>query len=408
MPLLLVNSNSKNRSEVISPFIDNPFRVPPTPVNERKLGDADGLVNKIPQNKETLLTPATEATTKVTKTDYALVLTQHIQRTTLTAGRLAHFQQNWIQITNNLWILQTISGYHIPFIRIPVQVRPRITRTRTMKHYVLLQNSISSLTVKGAIQEVTRDLKDHFISTLRSPTKEQNTFGLQFEASKHIRGVSQIQTGKPDPVTHYSEPKRLHDVTGTPGHLLFDSNNQRTQKISTLHIRQCNVRISVPAIRTLISPKDIHQSSQTRDCFTEETGTRSDYLPGRPTFDASGQKRTNSIIQRSIHSVQRPGLYHQEREMLNDATPIHCFPRCPFELGQHDNGSTSHKIAGLTTQSPTIKEKKARTIQELSSTLGRMTQVSKIGLTTAPLRYRALQQQYIKAVHRYESWLVKS
>ena len=186
-----------------------------------------------------------------------------------------------------------------------------------------------------------------------------------------------------------------------PGRLLLDSNNQRTQKIFPLHIRQRNVQISVPTIRTLISPMDIHQSPRTRHCFTEETGTTSDYLPRRPTVDASGQKRTNSIIQRSMHTVQRPGLHHQERKMLNDVTPIHCLPWCSFEFGQHDNGSTSPKLQDLQYKALTIKEKEANTIQELSSILGQMTRVSKIGLTTAPLHYRALQQQYIKAVHRY-------
>ena len=129
LPPLLVNSNSRSRSHVSSHFIDNPFRDPSAPMNERERGEVDGLVNNIPQNKEPPLPPATEATTKVTKTDYTLSFTQHIERTTLTAERLTHFQQNWKQLTNNTWILQTISGYHIPFIRCPVQVHPLITRT---------------------------------------------------------------------------------------------------------------------------------------------------------------------------------------------------------------------------------------------------------------------------------------
>ena len=41
------------------------------------------------------------------------------------------------------------------------------------------------------------------------------------------------------------------------------------------------------------------------------------------------------------------------------------------------------------------------TIQELSSILGRMTHVSTIGVETAPLHYRGLQQQHIRSLHKY-------
>ena len=83
-----------------------------------------------------------------------------------------------------------------------------------------------------------------------------------------------------------------------------------------------------------------------------------DYLPRRPIVDASGEKRTNSIVQRNIPTVLRPGLHHQEREILNDATPTQCLPRCPFDLDQRDSGSTSHKTARLTMRSPDIEREK--------------------------------------------------
>ena len=38
-----------------------------------------------------------------------------------TAGRLAHFIQNWSLITNDTWVCQTVAGYHIEFTQTPVQ-----------------------------------------------------------------------------------------------------------------------------------------------------------------------------------------------------------------------------------------------------------------------------------------------
>ena len=39
-------------------------------------------------------------------------------------GRLCHFALNWEQITNDQWVLETIKGYEIPFIKPPFQSMP--------------------------------------------------------------------------------------------------------------------------------------------------------------------------------------------------------------------------------------------------------------------------------------------
>ena len=59
------------------------------------------------------------------------------------------------------------------------------------------------------------------------------------------------------------------------------------------------------------------------------------------------------------------------------------------------------KLHELELEAHGLKTKGACTIQELSALLCRVTQVSKIGIETRPLYYRNLQQQLIRAVHRY-------
>ena len=156
--------------------------------------------------------------------------------TLLAAGRLTHFQQNWTKITNDPWIAQTISGYHIPFISHPFQVRPRITKARSRNQQRLLQNAIEELMDKQVIQEVTDNLNPVYCSA-----KEQNTPGLQLEATECIRGVNQIQDGRPAITTLYATRKRLHDEIRSQGCLLFNSNNETTQEVSAFHFRQCDV-----------------------------------------------------------------------------------------------------------------------------------------------------------------------
>ena len=59
------------------------------------------------------------------------------------------------------------------------------------------------------------------------------------------------------------------------------------------------------------------------------------------------------------------------------------------------------KLQELQCEAQALKKKKICTIKELSALLGRMTQMSKIGVGSAPLHYRSLQKQHIKSIHRY-------
>ena len=51
--------------------------------------------------------------------------------------------------------------------------------------------------------------------------------------------------------------------------------------------------------------------------------------------------------------------------------------------------------------STSLEEEEKCVIQELSALLERMTQMSKIGVGSAPLHYRSLQKQRIKSIHMY-------
>ena len=95
-------------------------------------------------------------------------------------GRLKHFQANWRTITNDPWILKTISGYRIPFIKRPWQIRPRITRT--LHQQKLLQDAITELISKQAVKMVIDHHTDQFIWTLfvlQQTNKTRPVFNLR-------------------------------------------------------------------------------------------------------------------------------------------------------------------------------------------------------------------------------------
>ena len=55
----------------------------------------------------------------ITVDNYCFPKLETIDQPSITAARLGHFKRNWMRLTKDPWIHQTISGYKIPFTRPP-------------------------------------------------------------------------------------------------------------------------------------------------------------------------------------------------------------------------------------------------------------------------------------------------
>ena len=70
------------------------------------------------------------------------------------AGRLALFHNNWLKVTHDQWVLETVQGYRLEFLREPVQtVSPRELQTSPLEQS-LIQEEIQNMLQKGAITEL--------------------------------------------------------------------------------------------------------------------------------------------------------------------------------------------------------------------------------------------------------------
>ncbi len=123
-----------------------------TPAKGNDPGEADGATPSVLLKPKTPTAAIAQATMTKTRADYALPSTTLPPRQLpCMTGRLKHFQTNWRKITNHPWILQTILGCRISFIKRPWQARPRITRAKTLHQQNLLQNTVTELMNKEAI-----------------------------------------------------------------------------------------------------------------------------------------------------------------------------------------------------------------------------------------------------------------
>ena len=91
------------------------------------------------------------------------------------ATHLQFFVQNWKQITQDTWTLQTIQGYKIPLYRRPRQWRMRVTRVKCHSDAHHMEMAIKDLLSKGAVREV-QPTDDQFTPTLFLVQKENGDY----------------------------------------------------------------------------------------------------------------------------------------------------------------------------------------------------------------------------------------
>ena len=100
-----------------SPFVET--TVPLTTVELEGNGNGDmapGLTRSLPKGPEQQGPPPSNLTPRPARADYPFPCLQLLTPPTSgTATRLQFFVQNWKQITQDTWTLQTIQGYKIPF-----------------------------------------------------------------------------------------------------------------------------------------------------------------------------------------------------------------------------------------------------------------------------------------------------
>ena len=71
--------------------------------------------------------------------------------TLMVAGRLASFVDTWNVLTGDLWVLNTVVGYQIPFKEVPLQAQRPPEARFSKEQEVLLREEIESLLKKGSV-----------------------------------------------------------------------------------------------------------------------------------------------------------------------------------------------------------------------------------------------------------------
>ena len=76
-------------------------------------------------------------------------------------GRLAHFAQNWAEITDDKWVLSLVrKGYRIPFLERPILSPNPIFFEQPLSQH--LEEEVASLLSKGAVEEIIPECPGYY------------------------------------------------------------------------------------------------------------------------------------------------------------------------------------------------------------------------------------------------------
>ena len=85
-------------------------------------------------------------------------------------GRLAHFAQNWAEITDDKWVLSVVrKGYRIPFLKHPILSPDPVFFQQPLSQQ--LEEEVASLLSKGAVEEIIPESPGYYSRIFIVPKK---------------------------------------------------------------------------------------------------------------------------------------------------------------------------------------------------------------------------------------------
>ena len=177
------------------------------------------------------------------------------------AGRLAaSLLKNWSKVTQDHWVLNTVQGYRLEFLREPVpSFCPKGVVTSSSQEQSLNYEEVLKMLQKGAITKATpTEVDPGFYSSLfLVPKKDGGTRPVmnlkclnEYIVPHHFK-MEGIHT-----LWVLLKKKQLDDKSRPKGCLLYDSNSQIPQTDALPLCKRASLPVHMPAIRSFLCSLD--------------------------------------------------------------------------------------------------------------------------------------------------------
>ena len=313
-----------------------------------------------------------------------------------TACRLANYVQNWTQITQDRWILESIKGYKIPFLRKPYQWRHRKTRTCSSQDHQLMVGAKRSNGESG-----TRGKPIHLntFPSRKRKWKQSVPTSNQPRVSEQICGIDILQDGKSAGGEGSTSTGGLYDEVRLEGCLLHSPSSQGTLALPPVPLSREPKGVSVPTVRPFISPTSLYEDTEASSSSPSVIGNPGSVLPSLSLSLHQDKDKLLTIFHQVLELLQNIVFTVKREKCSAFPTRQLVFLGALLDSMRMILSLPPEKLTAITMAAKEIQQMQNTSLKELSTLLGRMNHAAQTGIWMAPLHYRSLQRDQIKALH---------
>ena len=192
-------------------------------------------------------------------------------------GRLAHFAQNWAEISDDKWVLSVVrKGYRIPFLKHPILSPDPVFFQQPLSQQ--LEEEIASLLSKGAVEEIIQECPGYYsrIFPLSQEERETQADNRPLCAQPFCLHRD-IQNGDTEKSERRHSVKRLGIFIGSDGRLFACPDTSSVSQIPQIHAERSSVPVQGTPIRPLDKSFRVYTPYEGHCDIPKEKGDNSTY-----------------------------------------------------------------------------------------------------------------------------------
>ena len=264
---------------------------------------------------------------------------------------------------------------------------------------MIAQNSNTRTPGERSVEGSEQSRRSVPVNTVHLETKREESTSVQPKITEPLCTAGEVQTGGSGHGSDTSPTWRLHDETRFTGCILHGAYTRETQEVPKTAISEQNARIPVSPLRSFICPESFQKIAEACGSSVRASGIRIViYLDDILIMHQDRQE----IVR--IFNMVLALLENLEFLIKREKCPLYPNQALVFLGALLDSRKMTiavpmEKVQNLQIESAKALRNRSCSMHQSAAMIGRINQMSRIGIQQAPLHYRALQRAYIRCLH---------